>query len=92
MTALLLSNYKIGNGPHWQHLPSDAALEEPSAAIAAGHSVMLPRRLVATHTTQRLVFGGRFHPATAVGLCYTSWDTGDSGTPSDVAIELTRRC
>jgi hypothetical protein len=62
------SNYKIGNGPLSRHVPPDAAFEEPPAAITAWHPVVLPRGLVPTHTAQRLVLTGSFHPVTATVL------------------------
>jgi hypothetical protein len=67
---------KLGMGPpppFWQHVPSDAAFEEAPAAIAARHSVVLPRRLVPTHTTQGVVLAGGFHPAIAIVFYYIPW-------------------
>lgn len=54
---------KLNVGPPPQHVPSDAALEEAPATVATRHPVVLPRRLVPTHTTQRVALTDGLHPA-----------------------------
>lgn len=75
------SNYKIVNGPLSRHVPSYAAFEEAPAAIAAWHSVVFPRRLVPTHTAQRLVLTGGLHPVAATILLLHFVEVSIPGTP-----------
>jgi len=47
------------------NVPSDAALEEASATVTARNPVVLPRRLIPTHTAQRFTLTGSLHPVTS---------------------------